>query len=255
MEGRSGGRLARLAEKHLALLSFLLLHRWKILATFSEILHTEKMKKISLFLILAFLLSACNQNNKAAKFDYGKVEDMRYSNSFFNFTMDLPSNWYIQPNEEKEHLMDMGKDLAFGDDENLKAAADASMINSAFLLNVFKYEVGSPVDFNPCVSLIAENLKYTPGIKTGKDYLFHARKLLEQTQLQYTHIDETFSPVTIGDREFYSMGASVDILGMTITQVYYCVVINDFALNIIITYSNEIQKQELDQIISSISFS
>jgi len=142
--------------------------------------------------LLTVLTLSCSPNGKPIKFDYGKIENNKYINSFFGFEMELPPNWVVQTKEQMENLSKMGKELVAGDDENMKAVINASEINSANLLAVFKYEVGAVVDYNPNLMLVAENLKNTPGIKTGSDYLFQSRRFLKQSQIQYDYIDEEF---------------------------------------------------------------
>ena len=102
--------------------------------------------------------------------------------------------------------------------------------------------------------LVAENLKLAPGIKTGSDYLFHTRKLLKQTQMQYNNIDGDFEKVMIDNQEFYKMNLDINHMGLNIKQSYYSTILNGFSVNAVISFVNEAQKDELDKIVYSIKF-
>jgi len=204
--------------------------------------------------LLTVLILSCNSNDKPKDFDYGKVENNKYHNSFFGIEIDLPPNWVVQTKEQTDKLTKMGQELVAGDDENMKALIKASEINSASLLGVFKYEVGAPVEYNPNFMLIAENLKNAPGIKTGSDYLFQSRKTLEQSQVKYDQIDQEFKREIINNQEFYLMNASINYMGLSIKQVYYSTIQNGFCLGIVISFIDDEQKMELDEIINSVRF-
>lgn len=213
----------------------------------------KKLNFIGL-VILTILVFSCNTNNKSKAFDYGRVENGKYLNSFFGLEVDVPKGWVIQTKEQIDKMTKMGKDLVAGDDKKLKAVMKASEINSATLLTVFKYETGSAVDYNPSFTFIAENLKNLPGTKSGSDYLFQVRKLLRQSQMQYDTIDEKFTKVFIDNQEFYLMNATLPYMGMTIKQEYYATIQDRFSLGIIISFTDDEQKNELEKIIQSMKF-
>jgi hypothetical protein len=206
------------------------------------------------FLIITILITSCTPNGKPKNFDYGHTENNKYFNSFFGLELSLPDNWIVQTKEQTENLSKMGKDLMAGDDKNLKAVINASEVNSANLLAVFQYEVGAAVDYNPSFMLVAENLKNTPGIKTGSDYLFQSRKLLKQSQVQYSYIDDEFKKEIINNQEFYTMNCSIDYMGFNIKQRYYSTIINGFCLSAIVTFTNDEHKTNLEKIISTMNF-
>ena len=101
-------------------------------------------------------------------------------------------NWIVQDKQAMNNLIERGKDVVTDDNDNLKSIVKASQVNTAYLLAVFKYEVGAAVEYNPSFMLVAENTKNCPGIKNGKDYLFHVKKLLEQPQMSYSFEKEVF---------------------------------------------------------------
>lgn len=205
------------------------------------------MKVIVQLLIAITIISSYGQDKD---FDFGETEKGFYQNEFFNMEVSFDSLWVIQNKEQLNNLVKAGTDLVAGDDASLKAAVKASKVNTAYLLTVFKYEVGAAVTYNPSLMIIAENTKNFPGIKNGSDYLFHSKKLLQQSQMEYYFDKEIFTK-KIGESEFHVMEAKIDYLGTTIVQEYMTTVTKGFSLSLIISYTTEEEKEELKKIIDN----
>lgn len=212
------------------------------------------MKTNIVFLLLSLALVSCNVKDAPDDFDYGKVESGKYVNGYFDMEMDVPADWSVQSQEQMDNLAKAGQDMVAGDDEQMQAIIKASDVNTANLLAVFEHEYGAAVDFNPNFMVVAENVRKTPAIRTGRDYLFQSRKLLTQSQFQYDRIDEDFEKEVINGIEFYKMKTEVSLMGMDIRQIYYSTVLKDFSFNVIISYSSDEQKEVLLRVINSIRF-
>jgi hypothetical protein len=208
--------------------------------------------RVLFYFFLTISISGCTGQNKPQDFDYGRIENGLYSNTYFKFEMSVPPDWVIQTKEQTDALMKKGEELIAGDNQNLKSALKASEVNVANLLYASQYEKGAAVEYNPSMLMNAENVRDSPGIKSGKDYLFQARRILEQSQMKYDHIDKEFSKETIGGIDFYKMNAEITYLGLSIRQIYYCSIRYGFSLNIIISFVNDEQKSELSKSIQSI---
>ena len=210
--------------------------------------------KILGLILLIIVTSSFKNNNHSKNFDYGHVKKGVYFNDFFGFNIELPEDWVVQSKEQTENLANSGRKLVIGDNKNLKAIIEASEINTANLLIAFQYELGSPVDYNPSIMIIAENIKNAPGIKNGSDYLYQAKRLIQQTQLKYEYLSEKFDLEKINEVEFYKMNTRVNYLDLDIKQEYYSTVLNGFSLNFIISYISDDQKEVLISSINSLTF-
>ncbi len=208
---------------------------------------------IILFSAVFFIRSNGQDTNKS--FDYGIVEMNIYRNAFFDFEMVLPDEWVVQSRDQIEHLKKRGKALVAGENQNMKAMLNASDISSAYLLAAFQFEAGSAVDFNPSIAIIAENVKNFPGIKSGKEYLFHASRLMEQSQLKYKHIDKEFAALEINGTTFHVLNAGIKVVGGETHQRYFVTIKEGFSFIVCITYSNSQQEEMLLQSINSMKFS
>ncbi|MBS4057586.1 MAG: hypothetical protein KGZ82_09755 [Bacteroidales bacterium] len=209
---------------------------------------------ISKLLPLVLLLSLVSCSQKPAAFDYGKVENGVYLNSYFDFSMQLPEGWAVQSRDQMENIANTGKKMLSGNDTNLEAVLSAAEVNVANLLAVFEKEMGSPVEYNPNIMIVAENLQHAPGIKSGFDYLYQSRKLLMQGQFQYDYLSENFELVEFDGVEFYRMDARVNFTDLEIKQHYYATVRNGFSFNVIISYVSDAQKTVLFESLGSMRF-
>src|SRR5690606_33651546 len=88
----------------------------------------------------------------------------------------------------------------------------------------------------------------------GSDYLFQARKLLNQSQFQYDHLDTAFEKETISGTDFYKMNAVLKYSGLDIKQIYFSTVLKRFSLNFIISFTTDEQKEVLLNSIHSMIF-
>jgi hypothetical protein len=204
--------------------------------------------------ILGLVIHGCQGQQNSVPFDFGRFQKNIYSNSFFNLTMTVPDGWILQSRETTEDLVKEGRKLVAGEDKNLESAIESAEINTAHLFVIYQYEIGAAVDYNPSLTLVAENLKNVPGVKTGADYLFHVRRLLSQAQLKYDHIDKEFRQVDINGMTFFQMNANIHYLGYDIKQKYYTTLLKGFSLSMIISYVDGEQESILEESIDSMTF-
>lgn len=206
-----------------------------------------------IYIFTALILFSCSASDQKTpkNFDFGKTENGTYTNDYFNMKILFDSTWTIQDQRQMNDLVDQKSDLVIGDDKNLKAAIKSSKVNTAYLLNLSKYELGAPVEYNPSFLITAENTKNYPGIKSGKDYLFHAKKTLQQTQLDYSYEKPIYEKV-ISKTTFHVMEVELDYMRKLIIQEYFSTVTKGFSLTFVISYTTEEEKSELYQILDGI---
>lgn len=209
------------------------------------------MKVKTYFIGLLFLmaiLADCSYG-KSKNFDYGKVENGKYVNSYFGMEMSIPENWIVMSQENFDEAAKLGEKLITGDDKRLQAAVKVSEVRTANLLLVSEKEYGSANNIS--ISIVSENIKLFSGlIKNGNDYLAQAAKLLEQSQLQYK-VDYNFTTEIINNQEFSVMNG---IMFDSIYQKIYVILKNDFAITFTITYFDDEQKEFLENVMNTVKF-
>ena len=185
--------------------------------------------------------------------DAGTIENSVYRNEYFAFTMNIPDGWHVQDDKAKEMITDIGQDVLVGEDKNLRAMADRAQKTTVNLLAVFEHPLGSPVPFNPSLMGLGEKVAHLPGIKTGKDYLFHARRVVERGQIEYVFPRETYFQVFDGVG-FDVLDAEMSVLDMTVKQRFYSTIIGDYALFFVVSFSTEEESKSLEQVLQTINF-
>jgi len=187
-------------------------------------------------------------------FDYGRMDVNKYINAFFDFEITIPEKWVVQNKAEMEALSTAGKELVAGDNAQMKAALNAAKINSANLLMAFQFERGSAVAYNPSLSIVAENVQSLPGMKTGNEYLFQVRRILELSQVKYDYLDKEFSKETIHGIVFFRMNTEINYMGLEIKQMYYSTILKGFGFSVVASYITDEQKATLQESIQGMKF-
>ena len=186
---------------------------------------------------LVSLLAGC-EKKASDEIDFGTVNNSVYHNKFFGMSVTIPADWSVQDQAAQQRLMKVGQRALAGDDKNMQAVMKASEMQTVNLFAAYKYPLGSAVTFNPAILSAAEKVSQLPGIKRGKDYLFHTRQILESGQMNVSFPKEVYS-LRLGGMDFDVMEVEFHVRGVDIREAYYSTIIKGYALTIISTFSND----------------
>lgn len=212
------------------------------------------MKRL-IMIISVFLIFQAGSGSKASdEIDFGTIENSTYKNNYFGFSIKIPTGWSVQDEEMRQKIMDTGRKMVAGDDKNLNAAIKASEMQTLNLLTVFKYEVGSPVEFNPSIACLAEKIHHMPGIKRGKDYHFHTRRILENNQNITVSFPKEIYTKEVDGINFDIMTLEMPFGSKTVKQKQYATVMKGYALLIIVSFLSSEEEAELEKVLESIRF-
>ena len=211
------------------------------------------MRATCLFVVACIaLLPGCGKK-APDEIDFGAVEKSVYRNEYFGFSLRLPPEWSVQDREAQQRIMEMGGKIIAGDDKNLKALMKASELQTVQLLTAFRHPLGTPTSYNPSVMCVAERVGHMPGIKQGRDYLFHTRRVLESSPMKIAFPGEV-SAEKLGGREFDLMHVEMQFPGITVRQKYYASIMKGYALGCIMSYATRDEESTLDGILATLSF-
>ena len=208
--------------------------------------------RFALIIICISLFGGC-EKSPSDEIDFGGINNSVYRNKYFGLSIQIPSKWSIQDQDARQLIMKAGTEMVAGEDKNLKAVLKATELQTVNLLAVFEHPLGSPVAFNPNMACLAEQTRQMPGIKRGKDYHFHTRKILESGQVDVT-FPKDISTENLGGVDFDIMHLQMVLPGITVQQKYYATIMKGYALVCIVTFSNEEQEATLDTMLDSIEF-
>src|SRR5262245_4764704 len=203
--------------------------------------------------ILIALCSGTRAQDRLAGLDAGTVKDSTYSNTYFGMKLRVPDGWQVQDNQAAKALMEQGKNLMVGDDKSLDAMVSASEKQSLTLLTMFKYQPGSPVDFNPGFICLVERVSHLPGIKKGSDYLFHLRKALSAAKMR-VEFDKDFYDESVGGLAFGVLETRMTLGDRTVRQKYYSTIRKGYALSFVISYTTDDELKTQNEILKSVTF-
>jgi len=162
----------------------------------------------------------------------------------------VPSEWSVQDKESTQRIMDTGVKVVAGNDKNLKAVIKASEMQTVGLLAAFKHPLGTPVPFNPNIICMAERIRHMPGIKRGKDYHYHTKKLLSSSQVAVSFPKE-ISTEKLAGRDFDVLHTEITLTGVTVRQKHYAAIMKGYALLIAISFATEEEESALRDILST----
>jgi len=213
-----------------------------------------KMLKSSglILLVAALTIGAGCTGATRQTLTLGEMVGNTYSNDFFGITYVIPDNWTILTQVEIAELNGLGEDIIRENNEDFANKMDLSKEQTLNLTYAFMYPLTNQNSFNPSFMSMAENLNYFQGliIKSGSDYLNVLKGNLEEVGLGYEF--DVLTKEEIG-------GISFDVLptriqGTYIHQKYYAAIMKKYAVCFIITYSTDIQKLDLDNLLATVQF-
>lgn len=198
--------------------------------------------KINQIHFLAILFFFTGYVKAQTSFDYGKVEENIYSNTFFNCTISLPENWVVV-------------DLPFDNGVDKEQKKDISEIFSANLLSIFKYPLNSGTQKNPGISIVVENVADYPQVKNGNDYLQFVKNGLENSiDIKNRVIDEVLDKEVINGIEFYKLNFTDSADGIVLKQIYCATVVKGFSFSIIYVYENDLELSVIKKSLKTLKF-
>jgi hypothetical protein len=208
------------------------------------------MRLIAIALAILPLAAACERAPKEKAFAEAISENAVRSERF-GITAEKPAGWYLLSEEMQKAIADQGAQVAAAGSA-AEGAIEAGMARSTQIFGVFKHEPGAPVEFNPNVLAMAENVAIAPGVKTGSDYFYQFKKIAASMNVGYEFKEE--SAVKIGGRDFARLDLTMTVAGQTAEQSYYAARDGDEMIVFIQSYRSEADRAETDAVIKSIKF-
>lgn len=149
--------------------------------------------------------------------------------------------------ESFDRAKEVGTKIVAGGDKQAEAVMKASEERTKQLFLVSEKPFGAAVEMNRSIVIAAEDLSGAPGVQTGKDYLFHALKLLTGPGKPLKQLTEPF-PVQLGSKEFYRVDLAATVMGRSFHQAYFTTVEKENALMLVATAESE---DEISTILAS----
>ncbi|HEX6185987.1 MAG TPA: hypothetical protein VFZ44_19010 [Pyrinomonadaceae bacterium] len=191
---------------------------------------------------------------KQVPVDQGRFEGGVYSNDFFGLSFATPEGWFTQDAEAKKRIMDTGMEVVGeGATARKKAAMEAAMKRTHFLVSVSKYDPSAPgPDFNALLMCVAERVP-SAVITTEAEYIRMSIRSLQGTSAQAT-MTGPVRTVKLGGTNFATADVKMTIGPMVAVQKYYVRLMKGHALAFVYTYVDDSDLKPLEDLLATVKF-
>ncbi|WP_019911274.1 hypothetical protein [Paenibacillus sp. HW567] len=213
-------------------------------------MNKKKVGLLSMVLLLMLVMvTACGGKDKEVTL--GVTESGSYTNDYFGLSLSFPKEWVFQNADQMMEVVKAGQEAVAGGNEAKSKMLDLAKTKTLNLLMASKFPLDSGKT-GPSAVAVAEKISMLQGIKSGKDYLEASKKLLVDSKLPYEFKDVT--SVKVGGKDMDLMQATINTGTVVVTQDYYSIIMEGYALNFILTYTDDASKAETDKILESVTF-
>lgn len=200
----------------------------------------------------SFLLLACSKSEPGRSPITTTADGSKYVNELFGLEITKPDGWYAQDQEATMKMSQRGAQLMAGDDKNMNAVISQALKTSLPVFGFFQHPPGAAVEMNPNILSIAENVGGFPGVKMGCDYLFHVRKMFEQSAVEVS-VSEGCQSAQINGTSFGYIDTTMTLGARHVRQRYYACIQGEHALSIVQTFLDDETKRLVDEPLNSLS--
>jgi hypothetical protein len=176
----------------------------------------------------------------------------KFTNEFFNISVEKPEGWYAADNKEADAQRERGGEMIAGDDKNMKAMVNAAQQKTTPLFSFFEVPPGTPGKANSNIIAIAEDIKGAPGVKTGCDYLTLAKNLSAKSQVKIEFSDKCETK-SINGTDFNFVDAQISMGSQTIKQRYFAMIRNEHAISMVQTFADDSGKAKVDKVLETVT--
>lgn len=198
-------------------------------------------------------LVASPPNAAPESVDEGTVQGNLYQNTFFGIEYQFPQGWTVHGDETKKRIMEVGRNAVEGNTALEKSAYRDAEKHTIVLLSVFKYPLGTPVDYNDAIQLVSEDVRFAPGIKSGREYLQLMANNLKNGNLPLV-LQGAPSQITIAGQTFYRQDALLTVREKSVYESFIVSIIRGHALAFIFAGGGEQSRADLAKTLETLRF-
>lgn len=219
----------------------------------------KQNSKISftLFIFLLFFACSCATHQKTEGFN---KENGKYYNSKINFEIDIPKDWYVLSTQQIDTMLTTMQNKMIEDSLMSKEEIEDS---ATFAFIGFKSRPNIIVEENPNITIVINNEEKIPNIqivvgnienetdiKTESDYIADIELGRSPSKLNPSYISKKI----FSGRDFYYLNILEQEDKNVATNKRYTILVDKFALSITVSYFNEEQKKEVEEILETMKF-
>jgi hypothetical protein len=212
-----------------------------------------KLTLITCLFSAIIIIGGCKNKGHKEEFSAGTVENGKYINKFFGFTLDIPDTWYVYNEQELKEVSG-----ALENDENLntngKKLIKKGKVRSAELLMT---QIYNPYAFdaivNPTLFIITERIDDAIFIRNAEDYMRFLRK--NSQQMVDIPLDFTDQARVELNGNFFDRHTIEKVeYGYKYKITQFCKIMNGYAVLFSISYADEYDRKKLVRCLSSLKY-
>ena len=203
-----------------------------------------------IFLASSLTIFSCSNQQDlklpCGDFELGKLDNNKYSNSYFCMSIDIPNEWIVLNKKSILENMNLRAENINISKEDLK--------NTQSNTDILILLVIDSLNKNPMILLTSLNLKLATGIKNETDHLNNLKQTIQNTYQNY-EVELEFSEIKkdkINGNEFYYLETKISNESFLSYQRVYSSKYGERLLNIMINYDNETNFEKSKGLLSSI---
>src|SRR5260370_14025384 len=186
-------------------------------------------------------------------FDPGTFSHGVYTTHFGGLRYEAPHGWTDHGDETKKEIMAVGKSLVDQKTLTGKVIANRSDERLHQLLTLFQYPLGTPEVENQLVQILAEDVRFAPGIRSGREYLLNVERALKAMKTN-PEFDEEPKEVTYGGQTMYRLDITTKSPTKIIYQSMFATVLKGYGISFAFTSYSPEGKDKLVKTLDSLRF-
>jgi hypothetical protein len=185
--------------------------------------------------------------------DEGEVHENVYTNRFYGMRYEFPQGWVVHGDETKKRVLELGRNMIAGDDPVRKSTVEVAEKHTQMLLSVFQYPVGTPVDYNPMIQVMSEDVAFAPGIRTGKEYLQNVIKVLQASSVP-VEIEGEPTARDVAQRQFFYLHTILHVKDKLIYESFCATIVQGHALGFLFATGSPETRELLEKTLTTVQF-
>ena len=175
-----------------------------------------------------------------------------YQNTEIGLTITAPEGWYVADSATMRSVMKRGAEaLTSNMSAADKAGAEVSVNRTGTIFSFSNVPPGAPGGSSAQLMGLTEDVRLTPGIRRGSDYLVHVRKSMMTSAMQ-PKFEDGYVTRKIDGQDFDRMDVSAESGGRHFMQRYLAAPHAGMVFTIIQTYEDEQGLAALDKVLDGI---
>ena len=207
--------------------------------------------------VFASLFAGCGSSavkkSSVSSVDDKEAAQVQHSFAPLKLQVEAPETWRLAATEFNNQVIELGASAVDSGNKMIDQMLAQSVNRTVVVFTLTEYEIGSPVEENPMLMSMIEDITLAPGVKTGCDYLFHMKQNLALANPAMEIVSDC-QELEINGKTFGVIDTQFPVGRQLVKQNYFVSVCNSYSLAFVATYLSDQAKAELAEIVKSTSY-